>query len=311
MSLEKVWVGVDVCKAHLDVHVFPLGKILQVPNTEEGVQSLIEQLKDTPPHLVIAESTGGLERKLVEGLNRAHMPVAIANPRRVKDYAKSLDKAKTDRIDAEMIARFAHNADLQPKVAVSPSAQQLSDLMHRRGQLIEMQVAEKNRLSQAPDIAKSDLQRHIKYLDEGIQALNEQIQTLGQQQPDWQHRQQILKSVKGIGPITAVLCLVELPELGQLSEKKIARLVGVAPLNQDSGKRKGKRFISGGRTNVRCGLYMATLVATRHNPVIKAFYQRLLDKGKPKKVALIACLRKLVVILNAMLRDHKPWREAT
>jgi transposase len=311
MSLEKVWVGVDICKAHLDVYLFPLGQILQVPNTDEGVQSLIEQLKGSPPHLVIAESTGGLERTLVEGLNRTQIPVAIANPRRVKDYAKSLDKAKTDRIDAEMIARFAHNANLQPQLAVAPSAQQLSDLVHRRAQLIEMQVAEKNRLSQAPDIAKSDLQGHLKYLDERIQALNEQIQTLGQQQPDWLRRQQILTSVKGIGPITAVLCLVELPELGQLSEKKIARLVGVAPLNQDSGKRKGKRFISGGRTNVRCGLYMATLVATRHNPVIQAFYKRLLDKGKPPKVALIACLRKLVVILNAMLRDNKPWREAT
>jgi transposase len=311
MELEKIWVGIDVSKANLDVCVWPQGTTLQVPNTDEGLQTLIEHLKATPPHLVVAESTGGLERNLVRRMNLAQINVAIANPRNVKSYSNALGKAKTDRLDAEVIARYAQNVDLKPQPAVDPSTQQLSDLVHRRQQLVDMQVAEKNRLCQAPEIAKSDLQGHLDQIADRIKALNQQIQTLGQQQPDWQHKNRILQSVKGIGPITAVLCLVELPELGQLSDKQIARLVGVAPMNRDSGKRKGKRMISGGRTNVRCGLYMAAMVAKTHNPVIRDFYDRLLARGKLKKVALVACIRKLLVIINAMIRDNKPWREPT
>lgn len=309
MTSEKTWVGVDVSKASLDVYCLPQGTTLQVTNTDAGVQDLLTRLQTTPPHVVVVESTGGLERTLVAGLQQAGVPVAIANPRKVKGFAIALGKAKTDKLDAEVIARFAHSVNLQPQPVIAASAQQLSDLTHRRQQLVDMQVAEKNRLSRASSVVQADIEAHLQQLEARIAALNEQIQTLGQQQADWQRKNDLLQSVKGMGAVTAALCLVELPELGKLSEKQIARLVGVAPINHDSGQHKGKRMIAGGRTQVRCGLYMATLVATRHNPVIRDFYQRLLAKGKLKLVALVACMRKLLVILNAMLRDNKPWQD--
>jgi len=308
MTLEKTWVGIDVSQARLDVYLLPQGTTIQVANTEAGVQALIARLKTTPPHLVVVESTGGLERTLVGGVQKAAMPVAVANPRKVKGFAVALGKAKTDKLDAEVIARFAQSVNLQPQPVIAAAAQQLSDLMHRRQQLVEMQVAEKNRLSRASKTVQTDLEEHLQQLGHRIESLNQQIQALGQQQADWQRKDQLLQSVKGIGAVTAALCLVELPELGKLTEKQIARLVGVAPINHDSGKHKGKRRIAGGRTRVRSGLYMATLVATRHNPVIRDFYQRLLAKGKLKLVALVACMRKLLVILNAMLRDNKLWQ---
>lgn len=308
MTLEKIWVGIDVSKDRLDVYLLPQGTTIQVANTEAGVQELIAHFKTTPPHLVVVESTGGLERTLVGGVQKAAIPVAVANPRKVKGFAVALGKAKTDKLDAEVIARFAQSVNLQPQPVLAAAAQQLSDLMHRRQQLVEIQVAEKNRLSRASKTVQADIEDHLKQLAQRLESLNQQIQALGQQQADWQRKDQLLQSVKGIGSVTAALCLVELPELGKLTEKQIARLVGVAPLNHDSGKHKGKRMIAGGRTRVRCGLYMATLVATRHNPVIRDFYQRLLAKGKLKLVALVACMRKLLVILNAMLRDNKLWQ---
>lgn len=308
MTLEKTWVGIDVSQDRLDVYLLPQGTTIQVANTEAGVQALIAHLQTTPPHLVVVESTGGLERTLVGGVQKAAMPVAVANPRKVKGFAVALGKAKTDKLDAEVIARFAQSVNLQPQPVIAAAAQQLSDLMHRRQQLVEIQVAEKNRLSRASKTVQADIEDHLKQLAQRLEALNQQIQALGQQQADWQRKDQLLQSVKGIGSVTAALCLVELPELGKLTEKQIARLVGVAPINHDSGKHKGKRMIAGGRTRVRCGLYMATLVATRHNPVIRDFYQRLLAKGKLKLVALVACMRKLLVILNAMLRDNKLWQ---
>jgi transposase len=308
MTQEKTWVGIDVSQSHLDGYLLPQKTSFQVSNTEAGVQELIAQLTATPPHLVVAESTGGLERTLVSGLHQAAIPVAIVNPRKVKGFAIALGKAKTDKLDAEVIARFAQSLKLQPQPMIAASAQQLSDLIHRRQQLVDIQVAEKNRLSRASKVVQTDIEDHLKHLEQRIESLNQHIQTLGQQQADWQRKDTILRSVKGIGSVTAALCLVELPELGQLSEKQIARLVGVAPLNHDSGKHTGKRRIAGGRTRVRCGLYMATLVATRHNPVIRDFYQRLLARGKLKLVALVACMRKLLVILNAMIRDNSLWQ---
>jgi len=254
------------------------------------------------------ESTGGLERLLVSGLQAASIPIAVVNPRKIKGFAIALGKAKTDKLDAEVIARFAQTVQPKPCPLVEASAQQLSDLVRRRQQLVEMQVAEKNRLSRALKSVETDISEHIEQMQERINSLNQQIQTLSAQQPDWQRKNEILRSVKGIGQVTAALCLAELPELGKLSDKQIARLVGVAPINHDSGKHKGKRMIQGGRTAVRCGLYMATLVATRHNPVIRDFYQRLLEKGKLKKVALVACMRKLLVILNAMIRNNQSWQ---
>lgn len=308
MTLEKIWVGIDVCKDTLDVYLLPHGLRVQQPNHEAGILSLIGQLQAIPVHLVVVESTGGLERSLVAQLHAATIPVAVVNPRKIKGFAIALGKAKTDKLDAEVIARFAQSVDLQPQASISASAQELRDLMHRRQQLVGIQVAEKNRLARASQSVRADIEDHLKQLEQRLDALNQQIQALGQQQADWQRKDQILQSVKGIGPLTSALCLVELPELGTLSEKQIARLVGVAPLNRDSGQHKGKRMISGGRTRVRCGLYMAALVASRHNPVIHDFYQRLLARGKLKQVALVACMRKLLVILNAMIRDGTTWQ---
>lgn len=308
MTSEKIWVGIDVCKDMLDIYLLPAQESRQLPNTEAGIQKLVEQLQPLAPSLVVVESTGGLERLLVHGLQAASIAIAIANPRKVKGFAIALGKAKTDKLDAQVIARFAQSVKPKPLPIVKPEAQQLAALRRRRQQLVAMQVAEKNRLSRATEIVKADIEEHLEQIAQRLQSLNQQIQTLTEQQPDWKQKDSILQSVTGIGKVTSALCLAELPELGTLSEKQIARLVGVAPINHDSGKHQGKRMIQGGRTSVRCGLYMATLVATRHNRVIRNFYERLLDKGKLKKVALVACMRKLLVILNAMLRDNKPWQ---
>lgn len=311
MTPEKTCIGVDVCKDVLDIYVLALGLTLQQPNSEVGVEALIKQLQPLSPSLVVVESTGGLERLLVSGLQSVSIPVAIANPRQVKGFAVALGKAKTDKLDAQVIARFGETVQPKPQPTVETGAQQLSDLVRRRQQLIEMVVAEKNRLSRAPQSVAADIREHIEQLQQRVESLNEQIQTLSARQRDWQRKNQILRSAQGIGQATAALCLAELPELGQLSDKQIARLVGVAPINHDSGKHQGKRTIAGGRTSIRCGLYMSTLVATRHNPVIRDFYQRLLARGKLKKVALVACMRKLLVILNAMIRDNQTWQAPT
>ena len=279
MNREKIWVGIDVCKDALDIYTLPQGLFWQQPNTELGVQNLIQQLQPISPTLVVVEATGGLEPILVNELQTVMIPVASANPRKVKGFAIALGKAKTDQLDAEVIARFAQAVQPQPQAMVEAQAQQLSELVRRRQQLVEMQVAEKNRLCRASDTVKSDIYEHSQQIQKRIESLDEQIQALAQQQSDWQRKREILCSAKGIGKVTSALCLAELPELGKLSDKQIARLVGVAPINHDSGKHKGKRMIQGGRTSVRCGLYMATLVAIRHNPVIHDFYQRLLAKG--------------------------------
>jgi transposase len=307
MTAETIWVGVDICQEWLDIHIHPLGQSHRRPNTPAGVQALIAQLAQWPHLMVIVEATGGLERLLVAALQAAHRPVSVVNPRRVKAFAIALGKVKTDPIDAEVLARFGQTTQPRPQAPVAAEAQHLSELVRRRHQLVAMQVAEKNRLSRASERMAADIREHISQMQHRLDALNEQIHHLTQQ-PAWQQKRRILCSAKGIGPVTSALCLAELPELGSLNEKQIARLVGIAPLNHDSGKHKGKRMIQGGRTTVRCGLYMATLVATRHNPVIRDFYQRLLANGKLKKVALVACMRKLLVILNAMLRDNQTWQ---
>jgi transposase len=308
MNQTKTWIGIDVCKDILDVYVLPQEITLQQPNHSAGIQALIEQLQPLTPTLIVVESTGGLERLLVSHLQQAALAVAIANPRKVKGFAIALGKAKTDKLDAQVIARFAQSVPLRPQAIVTEAAQQMSELVRRRSQLIEMQVAEKNRLTRASKTVQDDIQAHINQMAERIERLSEQIQSLAVESEAGQRKQEILLSVQGVGKVTAAMCLAELPELGNLSDKQIARLVGVAPLNHDSGKHQGKRMIAGGRTAVRCGLYMATLVATKHNPVIRSFYERLVAKGKLKKVALVACMRKLLVILNAMIRDNKTWQ---
>lgn len=307
MDETKIWIGVDVCQDGLDFHLRPLGKNGREANTALGIATLIQSWPNHAPVLVVVEATGGLERPLVAACHAAGIAIAVVNPRQVRDFAKGLGKAKTDQLDAAVLAQFAEVVQPAPQVPVATEAQTLSDLVRRRAQLVENQVAEKNRLSRAPASVRTDIEEHLKQLKDRITRLSEQIDALAKQQPDGPRKFTILVSVLGIGPVTAATCLAELPELGKLNDKQIARLVGVAPINHDSGKHRGKRMIQGGRTSVRCGLYMATLVATRYNPVIRAFYQRLVARGKCHNVALIACMRKLLVIINAMIRDDKTW----
>jgi transposase len=308
MNLEKTYIGIDVSQKHLDVHILPQQQTLQVANTPEAIPSLIEQIQTLPNSLTVVEASGKFERPLVRALQAVGLDVAVANPRQVKAFSVALGKAKTDALDAQVIARFAQATQPRVQAPVSPAADHLQELTRRRQQVVEMQVMEKNRLTHAPKAIATRINAHLEGLAEQIQELDEAIAQAAVEQPDAKRKLKILRSVKGVGQVTATMCLAELPELGKLSEKQIARLVGVAPSNHDSGKHQGKRMIQGGRTSVRCGLYMATLVATRWNPVIRNFYEHLLAKGKLKKVALVACMRKLLVILNAMIRDHKMWQ---
>lgn len=305
--LQAVWVGIDVSKASLDVYLHPLGETLHLSNDEQGVGLLIARLIVVQPQQVVLEATGGLERLVMGQLTQAFIPVARVNPRRVRAYATALGKAKTDALDAEVLARFGEAFRPDAQQLPTPRQQQLSDLVRRRRQLVEMRVAEKNRLSRTTGRVQQDIQTHLEQLQAHIDQLSEQIAQLSLENADWQRKQQWLLSVPGIGKVTAALCLAELPELGLLCDKKLARLVGVAPLNRDSGQHQGQRQIAGGRAQVRSALYMATLVATRHNPVIRAFYERLLARGKLKKVALMACLHKLLTLLNAMFRHQSSW----
>lgn len=308
MNTENVWVGADICQATLDVYILPLGKLCQYANTAEGIEAFIKHLKTLSPKCVVFEATGGLERLLALSLQSHDIPMAQVNPRKIRAFATALGKAKTDTLDAQVIAEFARSIRPTPQKLPSQAARKIRDLVTRRRQLVTIKVAEQNRLSRSPESIKADIDEHIKQLEARIKKLSEQIQKLTTQQTDWQRKRKILLSVPGIGPVTCAVCLAELPELGLLTDKQIARLVGVAPINRDSGQYKGKRMIQGGRAQVRCGLYMAALVATQHNPVIKAFYQRLLERGKLPKVALTACIRKLVVILNAMVHHNQLWQ---
>ena len=308
MNTEEVWVGADICKANIDVYILPSAESLQYANTTEGIDAFIKYLKPLSPKRVVFEATGGLERLFALSLHAHDIPMAMVNPRKIRAFALALGKAKTDALDAQVIAEFAKSIRPAPQHLPSQAAQILRDLVTRRRQLVGIKVAEQNRLSRSPESIKTDIDEHIKQLSERILKLSEQIQKLAKQQTDRQRKREILLSVPGMEPVTCAMCLAELPELGLLTDKQIARLVGVAPINRDSGQHKGKRMIQGGRAQVRCGLYMATLVATQHNPVIKAFYQRLLERGKLPKVALTACIRKLVVILNAMVRHNQRWQ---
>jgi transposase len=310
MTQANSWVGIDVSQDKFDLCRWPQAEFSQYVNTIDGVGQLIEALQAWSPQLVVMEATGGLERLVLGACQAADIPVARVNPRQVKGFAQALGKAKTDALDAQMLAQYAQKMEPAPQAAITKNEQTLVDWVRRRRQLVGIRVAEKNRLSRAASTVVADIEASITDLEARIKAATDQIAALIQAQPDFPEKQRILLSVKGVGKQSVALLLAELPELGRLSDKKIARLVGVAPINHDSGKHRGQRRIQGGRSTVRTGLYMATLVATQHNPVIRAFYQRLCANGKRKKVALVACMRKLLVILNAMLRQRQPWRDA-
>jgi transposase len=308
----KCYTGIDVSKAILDVYVLPCKKYMQFKNDTKGIQKLSEKLKSFPQISIVMEATGGYEKPVAQSLQKSGLSVSVVNPRYIRDFAKALGKlAKTDRIDAEVIALYAEKMQPQANVAHNENQQTLAGLQARRRQLIDMITMEKNRLDKTSDELKKSIQRIIKALEKELQAINEALEKSIQNDADYAQKNMLLKSIKGVGSVVAAGLIADLPELGNVSAKQISALAGLAPYNRDSGTLRGKRTIWGGRASVRTTLYMATLVATRHNPQIKSFYERLCNAGKQKKVALTACMHKLLIIMNAMIKHNELWRIAT
>jgi transposase len=308
MSEEKVFIGIDVSKAKLDVAAAPCGRYASFCNTEEDMPGLLEFISSVSPSIIAIESTGGFERLALRALSLARLPVVAINPRQIRDFAKSLGiLAKTDKIDAHVIARFAQAVKPEIRHLKSEDEQMLDALQARHFQLVEMITAEKNRFASAPKWTKKDIQSNIKGLEKRLAKVNRDMDDLIKKSPIWSERGKILKSVPGVGPVMLSTMLAALPELGTLNRKKVSALVGVAPLNCDSGKYKGKRMVWGGRAKVRSVLYMCALSAIKCNPKIKTFYNRLRQAGKAFKVAITACMRKLLIILNAMAKNETYW----
>ena len=309
MQTPSVYVGIDVSKTRLDVAVRPSGGLSHVTYDAAGITTVVTQLSQKQPIRIVVEATGGLERPLVRALVAAALPVIVVNPRQVRDFAKATGQlAKTDALDAQVLARFAEVIHPSLRALPDPQTQELAALLARRRQVLAMQRAEQNRLDRAPVRVQNRIEVHLHWLGDELARLDEELDDQIQQSPMWRAREDLLQSVPGIGPVMCRTVLAELPELGLLNRKQIAALVGVAPFNRDSGRLRGHRTIWGGRAPVRTALYMATLVATRWNPVIRTFYRRLRDAGKAPKVALVAAMRKLLTILNAMLHHGTPWR---
>jgi transposase len=286
MKNTSQWIGIDVSKATLDVYFRPMGKAIKVSNNEEGITDLVKQLKKVEINLIVLEATGGLETEAIIQLQAAMLPVAMINPRQGRDFAKATGRlAKTDAIDAQILAHFGEAMKPSLLAIESDSARQLSELVSRRRQLVEMRTAEKNRSSRARGKALSNIKAHLEYLERTIEELNQEIEQLNQSNQSWVDKINLVKTVPGIGQVISSTLVADLPELGQLTAKQISRLVGVAPINHDSGQHQGKRRISGGRAHVRAVLYMGAVVAMRHNPIIKDFYERLVERGKSKKLA--------------------------
>lgn len=305
--MSELFIGVDVSKARLDVAVRPTGEAWSTDNDEAGIAALVTRLTKLGATLVVVEATGGLEVAMVAELAAA-VPVAVVNPRQVRDFARAMGQlAKTDRIDAEVLARFAEAVNPDPRPLKDEETRHLAALVSRRRQLRDMIVAESNRLGAAPKKLHKGIEKHIDWLRRELRLLEKDLDGQIKSSPIWREKEDLMRGVKGIGPHSAATMLAEVPELGTLNRKQIAALVGVAPLNRDSGTYRGKRSIWGGRATVRAVLYMATLSAVRANPALRAFYKRLVANGKPKKVALTAAMRKLLTILNAIVRDQRPW----
>ena len=306
---DELFVGIDVAKATLDIASHSETAVAQQANDDDGILAIVAHLNSLNPTLIVVEASGGWEMNLVAALAAAGLPVAVVNPTRVKYFAKAMGQyAKTDQLDARLLAHFAER--VRPEVRPLKQGDQalLSQVISRRQQLVKMLTMEKNRRSTTLGEMRFQLDRHIQWLKTEIAALNDRMSQLIGACPQWQAKEKVLLSVPGVGPVTTLTLVADLPELGDLNRQKIAALVGLAPINKDSGPRQGKRRIFGGRASVRSVLYMAALSASKTNPVIRAFYERLLAKGKPKKVALTACMRKLLVMLNAMIRDMQPWQ---
>lgn len=308
MNTSEVFVGIDVSKATLDVGVLPPEPFRTIPNDEAGCRGLAERLKALSPALIVLEATGGFETLAAATLAAAGLPVVVVNPRQVRDFAKATGTlAKTDRLDARVLALFAQQ--VRPPVRPLKDAQSraLDALFTRRRQLVEMLTMERNRLGLAAAPVRRDLKAHIAWLVKRLKDVDRELKDLIESSPVWREKDDLLQSAPGIGPVASVALLAQLPELGTLNRRQIGALAGIVPFNNDSGKFKGQRHVWGGRAVVRAVLYMATLAAIRCNPLIKAFYQRLRAAGKKPKVAIVACMRKLLTILNAMLKTKTPW----
>ncbi len=311
-SPAPCYVGIDVAKARLDIALRPAGPQWAAANNETGIADLVARMQAVQPALVVLEATGGRELAVAAALATAGLPVAVVNPRQVRDFARAIGQlAKTDALDAQVLARFAEVVRPQPRPLPDAQAQEFAALLARRRQLVGMLTAERQRLDTATMAVRAHIARHIAWLEHELADLDGLLRERVQASPLWRAQEDLLRSVPGIGPTTAFTLLAELPELGRLDRKAIAALVGVAPLSCESGTWRGKRIVWGGRARVRTALYMAALVASRHNPVIAAFYQRLCAAGKPKKLALVACMHKLLTILNAIVRHGTPWQVAS
>jgi transposase len=309
---DRPFVGIDVSKDHLDLSVRPGGLAARQPYNAAGIAALTARLVEDRPALIVIEATGSLEAPLVAALVAAGLPVAVVNPRQVRDFARAVGRlAKTDAIDAEILARFAEA--VRPEVRPVPDAQarELAALLTRRRQVIEIRVAERNRLHTTGSAAvRADLEAHIAYLTQQLERLDRQLDAAIQASPVWRAKDELLRGIPGIGPVASRTLLAVLPELGSLGRGQIAALVGLAPMNRDSGTLRGRRTIVGGRAEVRSALYLAALSAVRYNPALRAFYRRLRAAGKPAKLALTAAARKLLVIADAILRTGRPWQPA-
>jgi transposase len=309
MTSSPLFVGIDVAKATLDIALRPSEQLWQIVYDDTHVEALVIQLSELSPTLIVVEATGGLERTLVAALVAAKLPVVVINPRQARDFAKAIGRlAKTDRIDAQVLAHYGEA--IQPSLRPLPDAdtQQLRALVDRRRQLMEMMSAEQSRLNTSSARIRDSIEHHLTWLRQQVASLDEDLDGMLKASPFWREHDAILQSTPGVGPVLSRTLISQLPELGNLNRKEIAALVGVAPFNRDSGTWRGRRTIWGGRASVRAVLYMSTLAATRHNPVIREFYERLLASGKVKKVALVACMRKLLTILNAMIKNQQQWQ---
>jgi transposase len=309
METPACFVGIDVAKARLDIAVRPGGDQWTARNDEAGIEQLVARLKELAPTLVVLEATGGLEIPLAAALTAAEVALAVINPRQARDFAKAVGQlAKTDALDAQLLARFAEAVRPAPRPVPDEQAQALAALLARRRQIISMLVAEQQRLGTARPTVRPRIEPHIAWLRQELSELDTELHETIRRSPVWREKEQLLRTVPGVGPVLAMTLVADLPELGQLGRKQIAALVGLAPLNCESGLLRGRRIVWGGRGRVRAALYMSTLVAIKHNPVLRPFYERLLTAGKPKKVALTACMHKLLLALNALLRKRAAWQ---
>ena len=305
---EPRFVGIDVAKAHIDAAVRPEGQVWRIPYDGAGTEDLVTQLVNMAPDTVLLEATGGLELPLVAALAAAALPVVVVNPRQVRDFAKATGRlAKTDALDAQVLAHFAEAVRPPVRPLRDADTQELNSLTTRRNQVMTMMVAERNRLGRATGAVRPRIEAHLNWLRQELDGLDQEPRDLLRRSPVWREKDDLLRSVPGVGQQVSLTLLAYLPELGTLDRRQIAALVGVAPINRDSGAMRGKRTVWGGLARVRAVLYMGALVASRYNPVIRALYQRLVSAGKPKKVALSACMRKLLTIVNAMVKTGQRW----